>query len=163
MILRLVLGALFAAMGAGQLASFGAMPGILDAYRLTSGAGSAALAAAVIAGEASAGAWFLARPRSSARTPVWIFTGVNLVWATLAVQAYARGLAVDNCGCFGRYAAQPLRWWVLAEDALMLLYAWLLLRRKRSSQVPPPASGGPRIPSSAIRVGHTSQGKQGQD
>ncbi|MEV6055835.1 MauE/DoxX family redox-associated membrane protein [Streptomyces sp. NPDC052107] len=163
MILRLVLGALFAAMAVGQLASFGAMPGILDAYRLTSGAGSTGLAAALIAGEASAGAWLLARPRSSARTPVWIFTGVNLLWAALAVQAYARGLAVDNCGCFGRYAAQPLRWWVLAEDALMLLYAWLLLRRNKSSQVPSPTTAVPRTPSTAVPVGRAAQGKQEQN
>jgi hypothetical protein len=162
-ILRLVLGALFAAMAAGQLASLDAMPGILDAYRLTNGAGSTALAEALIAGEATVGAWFLARPRSSARTPVWIFTGVNLVWAALAVQAYVRGLAVNNCGCFGRYAAQPLRWWVPAEDALMLLYARLLLRRNRSSQAFSLGLSGPRIPSSAVRASRTAHGKQEQN
>ncbi|KUL35482.1 MauE/DoxX family redox-associated membrane protein [Streptomyces regalis] len=134
MILRLVLGALFTAMAAGQLVSFDAMPGILDAYHLTSGAGSTALAVLLIAGEAIAGVWFLARPRTTSRTPAWIFTGVSAVWAALAVQAYARELTVDNCGCFGRYASQPLRWWVLAEDALMLLYAWLLLRGSGNSR-----------------------------
>ncbi|UQA91960.1 MauE/DoxX family redox-associated membrane protein [Streptomyces halobius] len=129
MILRLVLGAVFAAMALGQLASFDAMGDILGAYGVTGGAASTVLAVVLIAGEAVAGVWFLARPRSTAMAPAWIYTVVSLLWAALAVQAYARGLAIDNCGCFGSYFSQPLRWWVLVEDALMLLYAWLLLRR----------------------------------
>jgi hypothetical protein len=50
---------------------------------------------------------------------------VALMWATLAVQAFARGLVVENCGCFGAYFAQRLRWWVLLEDAYLLLLAFL--------------------------------------
>lgn len=128
MILRLVLGALLTAMALGQLASFAAMPGILTAYSVAGGAASTVLAVVLIAAEATVGVWFLARPRSIALTPVWMYTAVSTVWALLAVQAYARGLTVTNCGCFGTYLAQPLRWFVLVEDALMLLYAWLLLR-----------------------------------
>ncbi|MER5216863.1 MauE/DoxX family redox-associated membrane protein [Streptomyces sp. NPDC002838] len=137
MILRLVLGVLMAAMALGQLASFDAMPGILTAYGVTGGAASTALAVVLIAAEAVVGVWFLARPRSKAVVPVWLYTVVSLVWALLAVQAYARGLSVSNCGCFGIHLAQPLRWFVLVEDALMLLYAWLLLRAAR---------GRPRAP-----------------
>jgi hypothetical protein len=44
------------------------------------------------------------------------------------VQAYLRGLAVGNCGCFGVYLTQRLSLFVLAQDALLLLYAALLLR-----------------------------------
>ncbi|MEV8310871.1 MauE/DoxX family redox-associated membrane protein [Streptomyces flavidovirens] len=131
MILRLVLGALLTAMALGQLASFTTMPSILTTYGLTSGAASTVLAVVLIAAEGMAGTWFLARPRSKAVVPVWMYTTVSLVWAALAVQAYARGLTVTNCGCFGTYLAQPLRWFVLIEDALMLLYAWLLLRAAR--------------------------------
>lgn len=131
MILRLVLGVLMASMALGQLVSFDAMPDILTMYGVTGGAASAALAVALIAAEAAVGVWFLARPRSKAVAPVWMYTAVSLVWALLAVQAYARGLTVTNCGCFGTYLAQPLRWFVLVEDALMLLYAWLLLRAAR--------------------------------
>ncbi|MBT2396956.1 MauE/DoxX family redox-associated membrane protein [Streptomyces sp. ISL-100] len=131
MILRLVLGALLTAMALGQLASFAAMPSIFTAYGLTSGAASTALAVMLIAAEAAVGVWFLARPRSKAVVPVWMYTALSLVWALLAVQAYARGLTIANCGCFGTFLAQPLRWFVLVEDALMLLYAWLLLRAAR--------------------------------
>ncbi|MEU9649595.1 MauE/DoxX family redox-associated membrane protein [Streptomyces sp. NPDC048110] len=138
MIPRLVLGLLLAAMALGQAASLDAMPAILTAYGLTSGALSTALAVALISAEAVTAGWFLARPSSRATTPVWLYTGVALVWSVLAAQAFARGLVLDNCGCFGTYAAQPLRWYVLVEDALMLFYAWLLwrgLRRARSARL----------------------------
>lgn len=128
MILRLVLGALLTMMALSQLASFGAMPGILTAYGVTGGAASAVLAVMLIAGEAAVGVCFLARPRSKAVVPVWMYTAVSLVWALLAVQAYARGLTVTNCGCFGTHLAQPLRWFVLVEDGLLLVYAVLMLR-----------------------------------
>jgi hypothetical protein len=128
MVLRFVLGGLFVATAAGQLASIRQMPGILAAYGLMSGAGATTLAVALIVGELVCGVWFLARPRSRARVPVWVFTGVAVAWALLAVQAYARGLTVSNCGCFGRYLPQRLSWFVLVQDALLLLYAGLLLR-----------------------------------
>ncbi|MEV1088175.1 MauE/DoxX family redox-associated membrane protein [Streptomyces microflavus] len=139
MILRLVLGLLLAAMALGQAASFDAMPAILTAYGLTSGAVSTALAVALISAEAVTALWFLARPRSRATTPVWLYTAVAVAWSVLASQAFARGLVLDNCGCFGTYLAQPLRWYVLVEDALMLLYAGLLwrgLRRARPTSSP---------------------------
>lgn len=142
MILRIVLGLLLAAMALGQLASFDATPAILTTYGLTSGAASTALAVVLIGAKAVTAVWFLARPRSRATTPVWLYTGVAVVWAALAAQAFARGLALGNCGCFGAYFAQPLRWYVLVEDALMLLYAWLLwrgLRRTRPTSLPAPA------------------------
>jgi hypothetical protein len=169
MILRLVLGAVFVAMAAGQLVSFDVMPDILTAYGLTSGAASTVLAVALIAAEAVTGVWFLARPRSTTAVPVWIYTGVSVVWAVLAVQAFARGLTIDNCGCFGRYAVQPLRWWVLAEDGLLLLYAWLLLRGSGRSQVPhsaghpmPDPVGRP-VPAQAAQDAATAHRKQEQN
>jgi hypothetical protein len=135
MVLRIVLGALFVAMAAGQLASFRQMPGILADYGLVAGAGATALAVALIAGELVSGVWFLARPRSRATLPVWVFTAVSVLWVLLAVQAYARGRAVTNCGCFGNYLSQSLSWFVLVQDALLLLYAGLLLRGARGSVV----------------------------
>ncbi|MGP3999308.1 MauE/DoxX family redox-associated membrane protein [Streptomyces sp. 8N706] len=133
MVLRVVLGAVYTAMAVGQLASFGHMSGILAAYRLVTGGAATALAVALIAGELVCGGWFLARPRSRAIVPVWVFTAVAVVWALLAVQAYARGLAVANCGCFGIYLPQRLSWFVLVQDALLLLYSGLLLRGARTA------------------------------
>ncbi|WP_159053220.1 hypothetical protein [Streptomyces regalis] len=44
MVLRLVLGTIYTAMGIGQLASMGEMPAILGAYGLVQGAAAAMLA-----------------------------------------------------------------------------------------------------------------------
>ncbi|OII66368.1 MauE/DoxX family redox-associated membrane protein [Streptomyces sp. CC77] len=150
MVLRIVLGAVYTAMAIGQLASFPSMPAILSAYGLVTGGAATALAVALIGGELVCGIWFLARPRSKDLAPVWVYTGVSVVWTGLAVQAYARGLSVANCGCFGVYLTQRLSWFVLLQDALTLLYAAVLIRSAR--RVPAPshdrkeASRGVRIP-----------------
>ncbi|MBC2904808.1 MauE/DoxX family redox-associated membrane protein [Streptomyces cupreus] len=133
MALRLALGAIYTAMGIGQLVSLGEMPVILGAYGLVHGAAATVLSVLLIVGESVCGAWFLARPRSTALAPVWVYTAVSLVWSGLAVQAYVRGPAVDNCGCFGVYLTQRLTWFVLVQDALTLLYAAVLLRGTRRS------------------------------
>ncbi|MCX4581535.1 MauE/DoxX family redox-associated membrane protein [Streptomyces sp. NBC_01481] len=133
MVLRIALGAVYTAMAIGQLASLGHMPAILSAYGLVTEAAATALAVALITGELVCGVWFLARPRSKALPPVWAFTAVSVVWSLLAVQAYARGLAVANCGCFGIYLAQRLSWFVLLQDSLTLLYAGLMLRAARQA------------------------------
>ncbi|MCX4582392.1 MauE/DoxX family redox-associated membrane protein [Streptomyces sp. NBC_01481] len=137
MVLRIMLGAVYAAMALGQLASIGHMPGILAAYGLATGGAATALAVALIAGELVCGVWFLARPRSKALAPVWVFTAVSVVRSFLAVQAYARGLTVANCGCFGIYLSQRLSWFVLVQDALTLLYAGLLLHGARRRPAAP--------------------------
>ncbi|MBA2536909.1 MAG: hypothetical protein H0V20_05675 [Actinobacteria bacterium] len=63
-------------------------------------------------------------PRPIARAAGLSGLLVAVMWTALAAQAFARGLELDNCGCFGAYLAQPLRWWVLIEDAYMLVLAW---------------------------------------
>ncbi|MFE3329694.1 MauE/DoxX family redox-associated membrane protein [Streptomyces sp. NPDC059176] len=137
MVLRIVVGTVYTAMAVGQLASFGYMPQILAAYGLVTGPAATMLAACLIVGELVCGIWFLTRPRSKALAPVWVYTGVSVVWTVLAVQAYARGLTVDNCGCFGIYLTQRLSWVVLVQDAATLLYAALLFRSARRTPVPP--------------------------
>jgi Methylamine utilisation protein MauE len=128
MVLRIILGALYVAMAAGQLASWPSMPRILGAYDAVPAVVAPWLAAGIIAAELLTGAWFLLRPRSPALTPVWAYTAVALVWTALGVQALARGLTVDNCGCFGLYLTQRLSWFTLAQDGLLLGYAAVLVR-----------------------------------
>ena len=126
--LRIILGAVYVAMAAGQVASWPQMPRILGAYDVAPAWVLPWLAAVLIGAEVLAGAWMLVRPRSSALTPVWVYTSVALVWAALGVEAYARGLAVDNCGCFGLYLQQRLTWFTLAQDGLLLVYAAIMIR-----------------------------------
>jgi hypothetical protein len=127
-VLRIVLGGLYVAMAAGQLASWPAMAGILGAYDAVPPAALLWLAAALIGAELLAGGWLLARPRTATPAPAWVYAAVAAAWMVLGGQAYLRGLVVDNCGCFGSYLTQRLTWFTLAQDGLLLVYAALLLR-----------------------------------
>lgn len=136
--LRLILGVVYLGMAAGQLLSWVQMPQILGAYQAGSLAAMRVLAILLVAGELVCGVWFVARPRVKALTPVWIYTAVSVVWAVLGAQAVARGIEVDNCGCFGVYLSQRLSWFILAQDALLLVYAALLIRGGLAARPAPP-------------------------
>ncbi len=127
-ILARLLGGLFTAMAAFQLADLPGFVGVLETY-LLGGPGTAwPLAVMLLAGELVSGLWLLVAPRRRPIIPATVFALTSVLWSSLAVQAFARGLALDNCGCFGVYLAQPLRWWVLLQDAALLGYSALLLR-----------------------------------
>jgi hypothetical protein len=121
----LLYGLLLGGMATGQLASFDAFRQALDQYDLF--ANAASVAGVVVAVELAAALGLLASastPRSIARAAGIAGVCVAGFWSILAAQAFAQGLEIDNCGCFGAYLAQSLRWWVLVEDADMLVLAW---------------------------------------
>jgi len=121
---------LLAAMAVGQLASLGAFERALVAYDAF-GELVPAAALAFPALELLAAVGLFAASRADARlVRVAALLGVLVAgsWAALAAQAFARGLAVENCGCFGAYFAQELRWWVLLEDVYFVALALLAAR-----------------------------------
>jgi Methylamine utilisation protein MauE len=121
----LLYGLLLAAMAVGQLASLDAFEDALSSYELPGGLQTAVViglpALEVLAALGLLGARVL--PRRAAYAAGLLGLVVAVAWTLLAVQAFARGLAVENCGCFGAYLAQELRWWVLLEDGYLLLLA----------------------------------------
>lgn len=143
MVLRIVLGVVYVGMALGQVLSWPAMPAILGAYGLVPVALLPWLAGLLIAGELVAGVWFLARPRSTALAPVWVYTAVALLWTVLGLAAYVRGVEVANCGCFGEYLTQRLSWFTLAQDGLLLLYAGLMIRAGRRAAAQAREASGP--------------------
>jgi hypothetical protein len=119
-------GLLLAGMAAGQLASLGEFGEALESYELGPLVPVARFSLPVIEVLVAVGLLLSSRlPPLAGRASGLAGVLVALVWATLAVQAFARGLTVENCGCFGAYFTQELRWWVLLEDAYMLLLALL--------------------------------------
>ncbi|HVE95525.1 MAG TPA: MauE/DoxX family redox-associated membrane protein [Pseudonocardiaceae bacterium] len=145
-ILHRVLGGLFAAMAVFQLADLPGFVGVLETFQL-GGAGLAwAFAVALLAGELVSGGWLLVAPGRWPLVPALVFAATSAMWSALAAQAFAWGLVLDNCGCFGVYLAQPLRWWVLVQDAALLGYSALLLRaaiRARPAISPSAPRGAP--------------------
>ena len=131
--IRLVLGAVFTAMAAGQAVSWPHMPEILAAYQVP-GVANHGFAAALIAAQLVCGLWLLARPRSTSLAPVGLYLPVALLWTGLGLQGLLRGLEVANCGCFGLYLTQRLSWFVLAQDGLLLLYGYLIVRSARRAR-----------------------------
>lgn len=153
--LRVVLGALFAGMAVGQALSWSQMTAILTAYQVTAGAGSTVLAGALLGAQVVVAVWFLAFPRSSALLPVSLYAAVALTWTVLGLQAIVRGIPVDNCGCFGSYLSQPLSWFTLAQDGLLLVYAVVLVRlARRGRRRPADRSGSPGRAQSTSPGGH---------
>lgn len=143
----LLYGLLLVGMGAGQLASFSALRRVLGEYDLFGNAASTAVV--VVAVELAGSLGLLASasvPRSIGRAAGLAGLAVACFWSVLAAQAFARGLELDNCGCFGAYLAQPLRWWVLVEDAYMLVLAWYAA-----------AAAGLPIPTPALRLRRTQE------
>lgn len=117
---------LLLAMSAGQLSDFTGFVGVIEAYELGGRAGAWVLACALLFGEVSGGGALLVGVSAVRFWGATAAVVVALAWSVLAVQAFARGLDLDNCGCFGTHLAQPLRWWVLVEDAqLVVLSSWV--------------------------------------
>jgi hypothetical protein len=131
---RRILGGLLLAMAVGQVSDLGGFARILDTYRVFPGALPTIAAVALVALEAMAGLALLRGERCGGALSV----AVALAWTVLGAQAFARGLPLANCGCFGVHLGQPLRWWVLIEDAeFIALAVWILRAQRRTRSVPP--------------------------
>ena len=53
---------------------------------------------------------------------------MHLVYAGWAASALARGLRLENCGCFGVFLPTPLTWRTVVEDLVMVALSLGLLR-----------------------------------
>lgn len=147
-----ILGLLLLAMAAGQLAHPAGFADIVASYRLSSPAFAVIIAGTLVAAEVVAGAGLFSSVAAHRRRAAAIALVTTVAWTVLGVQAFLRGLALDNCGCFGVYVPQPLRWWVLVEDVeFVALAAWVrrgtglgspLRRSGRSAPMPTSTSSG---------------------
>lgn len=143
---RRILGLLLVAMGAGKLSDVTGYARALAAFRIVPVAAQAVVAWSWLAGELVAGALLLAGGRL-ARVGAIAAVAINLAYAALTTQAFARHLSIDNCTCFGVHLRQRLSWFVLLQDAYMIaLSVWVLVKSGDSAarrSTPPPPSGSP--------------------
>lgn len=125
---RTALAGLLLAMAAGQASDLGGFTRILATYRVFPGPLPTIGAWAFVALETAAGMALLRR----ARCGVALSVTVAVAWTILGAQALGRGLVLHNCGCFGVHLGQPLRWWVLVQDAEFIgLAAWVRRAERR--------------------------------
>lgn len=138
---RRILAALLLAMAAGQLSNLSGFVDAVEGYQLGGRGPAWGFAASILIGEAVAGTGLWRASRSSLPVASAVGVVVATAWTVVGVQAFARGLVLDNCGCFGVHLAQPLRWWVLVEDVEFVALAWWV--RRRDSGRTTPSAGFP--------------------
>ncbi len=143
---RLALAALFFAMAIGQLSDLSGFVDIVASYRLGGTTVAGLAAAALVVGELTAAVGLVLRDQTTRYRAASVAVAVVLGWGIMGVQAFARGVSLDNCGCFGVHAGQPLRWWVLIEDLEFLTLAWWV----RAAQARNRHGGSLQLPHSQV-------------
>jgi hypothetical protein len=131
---RRILAVLLLAMAAGQLSDLIGFVDALEAYELGRRTTAWTLAISAVLAEAVSGVGLIRRDGSARRIAPAVAVAVAVGWTILGTQAFVRGLALENCGCFGVHLAQPLRWWVLLEDAEFVALAWWVRRKHVSAE-----------------------------
>jgi len=84
------------------------------------------LALAITGCELALGVWVLSgwRLRAGALASAWVNAGYA-AWMTISL---LRGLELANCGCFGVFFPQPLRWYSPLEDLVLVGMCYALSR-----------------------------------
>lgn len=146
---RRILAALLLAMAAGQLVDLTGFVDVVETYGLGDRTTAWLLAVPLVLGEIVGGVGLFLRGGPLRRAAPSVAVAVAVAWTVLGTQAFARGLALENCGCFGVHLAQPLRWWILVEDAEFIALGWWVRRKDVSG-------GGRRL---AVAAGSEPSGE----
>ncbi|MDZ7675323.1 MAG: hypothetical protein U5K30_09670 [Acidimicrobiales bacterium] len=130
---RRILAILLLAMAVGQISNPAGFVDALVAYEFGGRSVAWAVAVPIVLAEAVSGVGLLRRGGILRQVAPALAVAVAVGWTILGTQGFVRGLVLDNCGCFGVHLAQPLRWWVLLEDAEFVALAWWVRRKDRSA------------------------------
>ncbi|MGH9014454.1 MAG: MauE/DoxX family redox-associated membrane protein [Acidimicrobiia bacterium] len=129
-----MLALLLLAMAAGQLADLPGFVEVLGTYPAASTPRSWLIALGLVVGEVTAGALLLTGNASMRARGAAAALAVAIAWSALGLSALVFSRTIGNCGCFGVYLAQALRWWVLLEDVeFVALATWVLLAARREA------------------------------
>lgn len=126
-----ILGPLLLFMALTQASDPAGFVDVLATYQVGGRAVAWVLAVLLVAGEVVGGVGLLTRSAPHRRIGADVALLVALGWSLLGVSALARSLALESCGCFGVHLPQPLRWWVLLQDAEFVALAVFARRRVR--------------------------------
>jgi hypothetical protein len=125
-VLRCFIGLVLLATGAGKLLDVTGFAEVLRSYQALPAGFVAPLALAVPLAESMLGVWLISGrhlvPASLASA------AMHIVYAGWAAGGLARGLKLENCGCFGVFFARPLTWRTVIEDFVMVALSLALCR-----------------------------------
>lgn len=126
-VLAWTLAAVFLATGLGKALDVAGFAAVLGTYRLLPDAMLLPAAVAIVAIELAI-VTGLARPRWRRGAAFWasiVAAGNTMV----LIITLMRGIALENCGCFGVFLARPLSWATPVEDVVLLALAATVARR----------------------------------
>jgi hypothetical protein len=144
--LRLFIGGIFLASALGKSLDLTGFVDVLSTYRTFPEAALGPIGVGITLMEWVLAAWVLSawRLRLSALATVAV-NGLYAVWMTVSL---LRGLDVPNCGCFGVFFPQPLRWYSTLEDLVLVGMGVTLAALARRGP-----EGGWTHPSGGSRIG----------
>ncbi|MGH8479850.1 MAG: MauE/DoxX family redox-associated membrane protein [Gammaproteobacteria bacterium] len=132
--LRLFLGLVFTATGLAKLLDNRGFAQVIASYQLGL-PGLLPLGLCIALAEVWIGTNLLRAQR--VRLCLWGALLFQVGYGTLAVMTLRRGIALDNCGCFGVFLARPLRWTMVLEDAVLAAISVLCLWRSSPGRAAP--------------------------
>ena len=125
-LLRFGLGFLLLATAVGKLLDLGGFARVLGGYEALPPALLLPAGVAITALELALAGWLLSGWRlARAAAASAVLHGAYAVWSALTL---ARGLRIENCGCFGVFWARPLTWVTVAEDLIVTGFSVTLAR-----------------------------------
>lgn len=119
---RRILGVVLLAMGVGKLTDVAGYAHALAAFRVIPVAALPVVAWVWPLAEVAAALLLLAGARPG-RIGGGLAIVINVAYAVMTTQAFARHLSIDNCTCFGVHLRQRLGWLVLVQDAYMVAFS----------------------------------------
>ncbi len=142
--LRIFIGGVLVASALGKSLDLSGFVDVLATYRAFPPSMLAPLGYAVIVVEYVTGLWVLSGWRLMEGA---IVAGmVNAGYAGWMTISLLRGLDLPNCGCFGVFFPQPLRWYSPLEDLVLVGGSYALMRLARpDTRVFPMVTHGPGV------------------
>jgi uncharacterized membrane protein YphA (DoxX/SURF4 family) len=122
--LQLFIGSILLLSAVGKGLDLLGFAGVLKTYQAFPESALVPLAIGVTGFEAVLGIWLLSGWRLA--TSALAAAGVNAVYAAWLAISLLRGLELANCGCFGVFFPQPLRWYSPLEDVILIGMSLLL-------------------------------------
>ena len=131
---RLVIGGLLLASALGKSLDLPGFLEVLVTYRAIPEPLLWPVALTITGLEWLLGVWLLSgwRLGTAALATLILYVGYT-IWMTLSL---VRGLDLPNCGCYGVFFAQPLRWYSPLEDAVVAGMCYALWKSTRGTRTP---------------------------
>lgn len=124
--LQLFIGGILFGSAVGKALDLPGFIDVLQTYQALPEKALEPIAVLIIALEGIVGIWILSGWRL--RSGALVAGGINAFYAAWMTISLIRGLALTNCGCFGVFFPQPLRWYSPLEDVMLVVLCYALSR-----------------------------------